>query len=319
MRRALVESLVELGATDDRVVLLTGDLGFAAIEPFAERFPGRFFNVGVAEQNMVGLATGLAESGFTPYVYSIATFASMRAYEFIRNGPVLHGLPVRVIGIGEGVDYGHNGMTHYALEDVAIMRAQPGLAVVSPAADAQVRPAVQAVQQLPGPAYLRISKQSFTVPGVTPWFELGRAQRLGAGEDVAIVALGSMAATAVASAELLAKSGIGATVVVVSCVSPTPVDDLSEALSCVRLAVSLESHYVTGGLGSMVAELIAEQGLPCRLVRAGVRERLIGTTGTRDYMHRSLRLSAEHICDLVLDSHDALRSALSIDPLSHAL
>ena len=92
-----------------------------------ERFPDRFFNAGVAEQNMVGMATGLAEAGFTPYVYSISTFASMRPYEFIRNGPVFHSLPVRVVGIGEGLDYGHNGMTHYALEDMALMRAQPGL------------------------------------------------------------------------------------------------------------------------------------------------------------------------------------------------
>src|SRR5450755_4764908 len=101
MRREFVESLVNIAERDERVVLLTGDLGFAALEPFAERYPDRFFNAGVAEQNMMGMATGLAEAGFTPYAYSIATFASMRGYEFIRNGPVLHGLPVRVVGIGE--------------------------------------------------------------------------------------------------------------------------------------------------------------------------------------------------------------------------
>src|SRR5256712_11111775 len=127
MRRAFVNTLVELAERDPRILLLTGDLGYVALEPFAERFPDRFFNVGVAEQNMVGLATGLAEAGFTPFVYSIATFASMRPYEFIRNGPVLHELPVRIVGMGGGLDYGPNGMTHYALEDVALMRAQPEL------------------------------------------------------------------------------------------------------------------------------------------------------------------------------------------------
>src|ERR1700751_4301824 len=118
MRGAFVRALTELAERDSRIVLLTGDLGFMALEPFASKFPERFINVGVAEQNMVGLATGLAEAGFTPYVYSIATFASMRGYEFIRNGPVQHGLPVRIVGIGGGVDYGHNGLSHYALEDV---------------------------------------------------------------------------------------------------------------------------------------------------------------------------------------------------------
>ena len=117
----------------ESIVLLTGDLGFTVVEPFAERFPVRFFNVGVAEQNMLGVATGLAEAGFVPFVYSIATFATLRSYEFVRNGPVLHHLPVRVVGVGGGLEYGMNGVTHYALEDIAIMRTQPGMTVLAPA------------------------------------------------------------------------------------------------------------------------------------------------------------------------------------------
>jgi len=300
MRREFVDSLVELAARDERIVLLTGDLGFAALEPFIERFPDRFFNAGVAEQNMVGVATGLAEAGFTPYVYSISTFASMRPYEFIRNGPVLHGLPVRVVGIGEGVDYGHNGMTHYALEDIALMRAQPGLALIAPADSAQVRPALQAVQDLPGPAYIRLSKQSFAVPGLGDEFELGRAQLLSAGEDAVIVAAGGTVATAVSCAELLAEHGVSAGVLAVACISPPPVRDLIAALSGVPLALSLEAHYVTGGVGSLVAEVIAEHGLSCRLIRAGVESPLVGMSGTREYMHEQLGLSAERIAATLL-------------------
>ncbi len=108
-------------------MLLTGDLGYMVLDVFSNRFPDRFFNVGVAEQNMVGIATGLAEAGYVPFVYSIATFATMRPYEFIRNGPVLHDLPVRIVGVGGGFDYGHNGITHFALEDYALMRAQPDM------------------------------------------------------------------------------------------------------------------------------------------------------------------------------------------------
>src|SRR5215216_1545015 len=133
MRGAFTKAVIELAQRDPRIVLLTGDLGYMALEPFADTFPDRFFNVGVAEQNMIGLATGLAEAGMIPFAYSIATFASLRAYEFIRNGPVLHDLPVRVVGVGGGFEYGPSGPTHFALEDLGVTRLQPGLRVVAPA------------------------------------------------------------------------------------------------------------------------------------------------------------------------------------------
>src|SRR5262249_60885545 len=127
-------------------------------EPFAAAYPTRFLNVGVAEQNMLGLATGLAREGFIPFVYSIATFATMRCCEQFRDGPVLHQLPVRVVGIGGGFAYGHAGPTHYALEDLTIAPTQPGVTVLAPAGKAQARPGVQAGAALPGPAYLRLDK-----------------------------------------------------------------------------------------------------------------------------------------------------------------
>ena len=151
MRREFADELVRLARGDSRIMLLTADLGYAVLEPFAEEFPDRFFNVGVAEQNMIGLATGLAEAGLRPYAYSIATFASMRPYEFFRNGPVLHELPVRLIGMGGGLDYGHNGMTHYALEDVALMRVQPSVTIVAPADAEQARAALRATAELNDP------------------------------------------------------------------------------------------------------------------------------------------------------------------------
>lgn len=302
MRRELVDALVQLAEEDERIVLLTGDLGFAALEPFAERFPERYFNVGVAEQNMIGVATGLAESGFTPYAYSISTFASMRPYEFIRNGPVLHGLPVRVIGIGEGVDYGHNGMTHYALEDIAIMRAQPDLTLVSPAASEQVHAVMRAIQPLPGPVYLRVSKQSVSVPALEGRFELGRIQQLTSGDDVAILATGAMSEVALATAQLLTEQGVSTSVAAVASLTPAPVSDLIDLLGSATVALSVESHYVTGGLGSLLAEVIAEQPLRCKLVRAGVRTRPLGISGTREYMHEQLGLSPAQLADTVIQA-----------------
>src|SRR3989442_15930459 len=133
MRKAFSTTLAELAERDPRIMLLTGDLGFMALEPFADRFPDRFINMGVAEQNMVGVGTGLAESGFIPFLYSIVTFASMRAYEFIRNGPIMQNLPVRIVGVGGGFEYGAAGPTHYGLEDVGLMRVQPGMTGVAAA------------------------------------------------------------------------------------------------------------------------------------------------------------------------------------------
>src|SRR5262245_32799658 len=133
MRVTFFETLAELAASDRRIVLMTGDIGFMVLDAFVSRHPDRFFNAGVAEQNMMGLATGLAEAGFIPFVYSIIPFAVLRPYEFVRNGPVLHGLPVRIVGVGAGVEYGQHGFSHYGLEDIAVTRTHPNLAVLAPA------------------------------------------------------------------------------------------------------------------------------------------------------------------------------------------
>jgi transketolase len=302
VRTEFAQALTDLAERDERVVLLTGDLGFMVWERFAERFPDRFLNAGVAEQNMVGVATGLAEAGLRPYCYSIATFASLRPYEFIRNGPVLHQLPVRIVGVGAGLDYGHNGVTHYALEDVAVMRAQPDMAILAPADPAQAVAALEAAHEIPGPAYLRIGKEPGAVQGLEGRFRLGHVETIGEGEDVVLVALGTMARDAVAAAELLRARGISATVAVVASVRPSPAEDLAELLSYASLAVSLEAHYVEGGVGSLVAEVIAEGGLGCRLLRCGVREMPRGLTGSPDFLKRHLGLDAETVVDAAAEA-----------------
>jgi transketolase len=295
VRAAFADTLADLAAEDERIVLMTGDLGFTVLERFADRFPDRFFNAGVAEQNMLGMATGLAEGGYRPWVYSIATFASMRPYEFIRNGAVLHELPVRIVGVGAGFDYGLNGATHYALEDVALMRAQPGLVVAAPATDDQARAATRAVASLDGPAYLRLARTGPAVEGVGGGFELGRLDVIARGSSVAIVALGSMAGTAVAAARLLRDEGVQPSVAAVSSVVPFPADDLGELLRDVDVCVALEAHYRVGGLGSALAELIAETSLGCRLVRCGVAEVPRGHVGSQEYLEARAGLAAEDV------------------------
>jgi transketolase len=303
MRGAFVRGLVEVAAADARVLLLTGDLGYMVLEPFSDAFPDRFLNAGVAEQNMLGVATGLAEAGFIPFVYSIATFATLRPYEFIRNGPVWHRLPVRIVGIGGGFEYGPQGVSHHALEDLGLMRLQPGLTVVAPADARQTAAALRATWDLPGPVYYRIGKDDRTeVAGLDGRFTLGRAQRIRDGEDAVLVACGSVASEAAAAADGLAARGVRAGVLVVASDAPAPIDDLVAALGRVPLALTVEGHYVNGGVGSLVAEVIAEHRLGCRLLRCGVRRGPDGVSGSQRWMQEAHGLSASALAETVARS-----------------
>jgi transketolase len=298
MRAAFARTLTELAAHDRRVLLLTGDLGYMALEGFAEKFPDRFINVGVAEQNMVGLATGLAEAGFIPFVYSITPFAVLRPYEFIRNGPIQHQLPVRIVGVGGGLEYGQNGLSHYGLEDVAVLRAQPGIAVIAPADHQQTATALRASWNLPGPVYYRLGKDDrVVIPGLDGRFELSRAQLVREGGDVLFVAMGSVASEVVAAAERLAAEDVSCAVLIVASVAPPPVEDLARALGRCRLAISVEAHYPSGGVGSLVAEIIGERGLGCRLVRCAVSALPDGVSGSQRYLWERYGLSRDRLAE----------------------
>jgi transketolase len=236
-----------------------------------------------------------------PFVYSIAPFATLRPYEFIRNGPLLHRLPVRVVGVGGGMEYGPNGISHYALEDVAVMRTQPNMTVIVPADHAQARAAILATASIGGPIYFRLGKDETTVvAGLNGTFHLGRIQQLREGPDAAIIAMGPIAGEAVAAAELLAGKGLDCAVAVVASVCPSPAEDLAVLLSGRRLAVTVEVHYLNGGLGSLVSEIIAERGLGVRVIRQGVRSMPDKVVGSQRYMEKSFGLSAEQLADAVV-------------------
>jgi transketolase len=273
------------------------------VEPFAEAFPERFFNVGVAEQNMVGIATGLAEAGHLPFVYSIATFATLRPFEFIRNGPVLHRLPVRVVGVGGGFEYGSAGPTHFALEDVGVLRTQPGLTIIAPADFAQAEAALEASWDWEGPIYYRLGKnERDRVPGLDARFERGRVQVVREGGDVLLLALGAIAAETVAAAVRLAESGVSAAVGVVACPSPRPADDLATLLSRFSLAATVEAHYIDGGLGSLVSEIVAERAIGCRVLRCGVSRLPDGISGSEGFMNARYGLDRESIARRVAEA-----------------
>jgi transketolase len=299
MRTALIEMLVKLAEADERMMLLTADLGWSIVEPFARAYPQRFVNVGVAEQNMLGIATGLAQVGYVPYVYSIATFSSMRCYEQLRNGPVLQRLPVRVLGIGGGYAYGHAGPTHHALEDLALARAQPELTVVAPADRPQLCTVLEALQCLPGPAYLRIAKSSPpSVPGLHGRFAWHTPEVVRRGQSMLLLTTGEIAHQAVAAAEILVQDGLAPAVAVLAHLSFRPEQKLTTLLSRFPVVFAVEEAYVTGGLGSLAAEAIAEGGLRTQLVRCGVTGPS-EYSGSEEYLRSQSGLTAGRLAEQV--------------------
>ena len=303
MRRAFVETLSELATSDPRIVLLTADIGFMALEPFRDAHPDRFFNVGVAEQNMVGVATGMAEAGFIPFVYSIVNFTTLRPSEFIRNGPVAHNLPVRIVSVGGGFEYGHNGVSHFGLEDIGVLRTQPNLTLVTPCDAQQARAAIRATWDCPGPVYVRLGKDDrLVVPGLEARFALGRTDVVHEGNEILLIASGTAVIEAVNAACELERRAIGATVLAVSSLHPAPRADLVAALTRFKTALTVETHYITGGLGSLVCEVVAEERLDCRVIRCGVKNHPGSITGSQAYLHAVHGISSERLVTVVVDA-----------------
>jgi transketolase len=291
-----MSTLLAMAAEDDRIMFITGDLGWSVVEKFARRFPKRFINAGVAEADAVGIATGLALEGFVPFVYSIATFSSMRPYEQIRNGPILHRLPVRIIGIGGGFSYSHAGPTHFALEDLAIMRTQPGMTVIAPADPAQTKSALLATAEILGPVYLRVGNGGNPeVPGLEGKFALGRPETVREGKDVLFLATGGSAVAALDAAKVLERENKAAAVAVLAHLGFSAGPELVALLSRYRAVVTAEEGFVVGGLGSLVAETVAGRGLNCRVVSAGVRTTFGSVTGSRAWLDRKHNIDADSL------------------------
>jgi transketolase len=299
MRKAFVETLVELAQQDERIMLLTADLGFMVLEPFRNRFPDRFINVGVMEQNMMGLATGLAMNGFIPFAYSIATFATLRSYEFIRNGPLAHNLPVRIVGIGSGVDYAHDGLTHHAYEDIGILRTFPTINIVAPADSHQAKTALEKTWNMEGPIYYRLSKNDVIVPGLNGQFTPGSLDLIRQGKDCLLLSTGTISVDVMEAAQKLAGQGIEASVAVLSSIHSLSPNELRFLLSGYRHVFTYETHSYTGGIGSLVAETIADYNLGCKLNRNGLTYWPGETLGSQKFLHQRNKIDTESILETV--------------------
>ena len=266
MRRAFVEALSAAAEADPDLWLLTADLGYSVLEPFCERFPERTINVGVAEQNMIGIATGLALTGKRVVAYSIVNFATLRCLEQIRNDVCYHAASVKIVGVGGGYSYGPQGYTHHGLEDLAVMRALPNIDVIAPADPAEARLATQHMLGAPGPAYMRLGKTGERplhdgLFAVSP----GRMIRCRDGEDALIVTTGGLLEEALDAADLAVRDGVSVAVWSSPWLRPFDAESVSEAATRFSTIVTAEEGVARGGLGSAVAEVLAS--LPGRAAR----------------------------------------------------
>ena len=259
MRNAFLDTLFELAQEDERIIFITGDLGYRVVEKFMELRPRQFLNAGVAEQNMTGIAAGMAMSGKIAFTYSIANFPTLRCLEQVRNDVCYHDANVKIVSVGGGVAYGALSVTHHAVEDLGVMRCLPNLLVVAPGDPVETRAATRAITAHRGPCYLRLGKAGEPTVHQGPIdFQLGRAIRLRDGCDLTIISTGGMLMTAARVAERLEDDGIDCRVLSMHTIKPLDTDAVLAAALETGAIATLEEHSIIGGLGSAVAEYLAE-------------------------------------------------------------
>lgn len=300
-RTAFAETMECLAEADERVVAVVNDsIGSSKLGGFAARFPDRIVNVGIAEQSMVGVAAGLAASGRLPFVSGASCFLTARALEQIKVDLAYSNANVTLCGMSPGVAYGQLGATHHSIEDVAWLRAIANMVVVVPADPLETRQALEAVGEREGPAFVRVSRMS--VPAVYEAghrFELGRAVRLRDGDDVTLMANGTMLWRALAAADLLLEAGVSARVVSMPTVKPLDVDEVAAAAAETRGIVTVEEHTIHGGLGGAVAEaVVATRPAPMRIL--GIPG-VFAPTGTAEFLLDHFGLNAEGIRDAAVE------------------
>jgi transketolase len=294
MRDAFVRALTELAAEDPSVMLITGDLGFGVLTGFAERFPSNYLNAGVAEQNMTAVACGMAMTGARAYTYSIGNFPTLRCLEQLRNDVCHHRADVTVVAVGGGLSYGPLGMSHFATEDLAILRSLPQLTVVAPSDPWQAYALTRQMHAARGPQYLRIDKSSAGLAEGP--VQLGRARQVRAGSDAVIFATGGILGEAMAAAETLAEAGVEVRVIDVHTIKPLDEETICEAAQVCRIVVTLEEHTVVGGLGGAVAEACLSEGVRVeRLVRLGLKDSHPDVVGDQAYLRARLGIDRDGV------------------------
>lgn len=295
-------TLAALAEGNDKIVGLTADLEkTTAIKFFADKFPDRFFNVGIAEQNMLGIAAGLAKAGLIPFASTMAVFACLRAGEQLRTDIAYQNLPVRIIATHAGISFGHAGTTHHCTEDFAILRAIPNMTVICPADGIETSKAVQACVDTPGPVYIRIGR-GFEPPCYENddyTYEIGKAITMREGTDLTIICCGIAVLQAVNAARTLAENdGLSVRVINMHTIKPIDKEAILKAVSETRRILTVEEHNVLGGLGDAVASVIAESGMGCVFRKHGLQD-TFAAIGYAEDLYAHYGLDANGIVDQV--------------------
>lgn len=297
MRDAFLSVLTELAPQHPELLLLSGDLGFAVLNEYIARFPLQFLNAGVAEQNMSGLAAGLAMEGYKVFTYSIGNFPTLRCLEQIRNDICYHDADVKIICVGGGMSYGAVGFSHHATEDLAILRSLPGMLVLSPCDLWEAAEAARYLLSHRGPAYLRLDKSTAPInirDGEI--FTPGQIRTVREGSDVTLAATGGILGEALLAADALAERDIFCRVLSVHTIKPLDTDTLAAAASETGGIISIEEHAVDGGLGGAIAESLMEAGVfPGFFVRMGLLNTFSSVVGSQQYLRKVYSLDAVSI------------------------
>ena len=295
MRDTFIRTLRSLAEQDPRVLLMTGDLGFGVLTSFAKDLPAQYLNVGVAEQNLTGVACGAALSGHVVFTYSIGNFPTLRCLEQIRNDVCYHGANVKVVAIGGGFSYGSLGISHHATEDIAILRALPGMTVLCPGDLYEAAEATAIAYHTPGPCYLRLDKSAAPqVAGSDDRVVTGVPRRLRAGSTVAIFGVGGVLEDALDAAAALDRDGLSCGVYSVHTIKPLDTQAIAAIVRSSALVVTVEEHTIDGGLGSVVLEACAAEGVwPARLQRFAMKNEFSSVVGSQKYLRERYGLSAD--------------------------
>lgn len=294
-RDAYGDALKELGDTNNNVVVLDADLsGSTKTGVFKKSYPDRFINVGIAEQNLIGTAAGLAAAGKVPFASTFAMFASGRAFEIIRNSVCYPNLNVKIAATHAGLTVGEDGATHQALEDISIMRSLPNMVVLNPADAVETKQCIKVAAEYNGPVYIRLGRSKTPVIFDESYkFEIGKGVELKEGSDVTIIATGIMVGKALEASEELEKSGINARVINISTIKPIDKDMIIKAAKETKGIVTVEEHSIIGGLGSAVAEVVSENN-PTKVLRIGTMDKF-GESGDGNDLLEKYGLTVENI------------------------
>lgn len=298
-RQSYGEKLAELGRTNKEIVVLDADLSSATkTSIFAKEFPDRFFNIGIAEQDMMGTAAGMSTFGKIPYVSTFAMFAAGRSYDQIRNSICYPNLNVKICATHSGITVGEDGATHQMLEDIGLMRGLPNMTVISTSDDTQTRWAVEEISKINGPVYLRLCRlDAPLIYEKTRKFELGKAEQIGDGTDATIFATGIVVSEALIAQKELEKQGIKVRVVDVHTIKPIDKEMIIKCAKETEKLISIEDHSIIGGLGSSIAEVLADE-YPKKLIRLGIKDEF-GRSGKATELLKEYGLTSEKIIEQI--------------------